>query len=318
MAAFFSIGTFLILLLLASAARGQRLSHKYYSLSCPGLQPLVRDAVQQALRRDPSLGAGIVRLFFHDCFVNGCDASVLLDDTPSFAGEKNAPPNMNSLRGFELVDSIKARVEARCRATVSCADILALAARDSVALLGGPYWAVYLGRRDARTGSRQAAAANLPSPGAGFAALVAAFAAKGLTARDMIALSGAHTIGQARCSSFRQRIYGDRNVDASFAGVRRQTCPQQTEGGGSLAPLDAQSPAVFDNKYFQNLVARRGLLRSDQELLSGGPMDSVVWHYSVNQTAFFADFAAAMVRMGGIGALTGSRGEVRLNCRKWN
>ncbi|CAL9170753.1 unnamed protein product [Musa hybrid cultivar] len=297
----------LLFLLAASAVRGQRLSHKFYSSSCPGLQPLIRAIVQQALRYDPTLGASILRLFFHDCFVNGCDASVLLDDTPFFVGEKNAPPNMNSLRGFQVIDVIKARVESRCRATVSCADILALAARDSVALLGGPYWAVYLGRRDARTASRQAATLNLPPPGESFTNLVSSFAAKGLGTRDMIALSGAHTIGQARCSSFRPHIYGDSNVDPSFASIRRQTCPPL--GGNNLASLDVQSPTVFDNKYYQNLVARRGLLHSDQELLNGGSFDFFVRSYSLNQTAFFDDFSSAMIRMGDIRPLTGSNGE---------
>lgn len=69
------------------------------------------------------------------CTPQGCDASVLLDDTPTMAGEKNAMGNMNSLRGYEVVDAIKSRVEAACRATVSCADVVALAARDSVSLV---------------------------------------------------------------------------------------------------------------------------------------------------------------------------------------
>ncbi|KAJ8470982.1 hypothetical protein OPV22_025325 [Ensete ventricosum] len=86
------------------------------------------------------MGASILRLFFHDCFVNGCDGSILLDDTSSFTGEKRAGPNANSVRGFEVIDTIKSNVEAACKATVSCADILALAARDGVVLLGGPTW----------------------------------------------------------------------------------------------------------------------------------------------------------------------------------
>ncbi|KAG6502993.1 hypothetical protein ZIOFF_035282 [Zingiber officinale] len=312
-----SVGTAavaLFLLVIASTA-GAQLSHKYYSTTCPGLQPLVRRIIDQALSQDPTLGAALLRLFFHDCF--GCDASVLLDDTATFAGEKNAAPNMNSLRGFQVIDAIKSSVEAKCRQTVSCADILALAARDSVAALGGPYWAVYLGRRDSRTASQREAVANLPPPGASLSTMVSSFGAKGLAAWDTIALSGAHTIGQARCANFRQHIYNDTDVDPGFAGVRQLACP--ASGGDSItAPLDVQTPMVFDNDYYRNLVARKGLLHSDQQLFNGGQYDYLVSLYSTNQTAFFDDFATAMVKMGDMSPLTGSVGEIRTNCRRWN
>lgn len=69
-------------------------------------------------------------------WVQGCDGSNLLDDGPNFVGEKTAAPNLNSARGFEVIDEIKQEVEARCPETVSCADILAIVARDSVVLVG--------------------------------------------------------------------------------------------------------------------------------------------------------------------------------------
>uniref|UniRef100_M8CR22 Peroxidase 1 n=1 Tax=Aegilops tauschii TaxID=37682 RepID=M8CR22_AEGTA len=167
------LGLAVVLCFLAGAASAQQLSPNFYSRSCPNLASIVRSGMTAALQTERRMGASILRLFFHDCFVNGCDGSILLDDTSTFTGEKNAGPNANSARGFEVIDAIKTRVEAACRATVSCADILALAARDGVNLLGGPTWSVPLGRKDSRTASQSAANANLPGPGSSLATLIA-------------------------------------------------------------------------------------------------------------------------------------------------
>ena len=80
----------------------------------------------------------------------GCDASVLLDDSAMFTSEKNAVPNAKSIRGFEVIDEIKSKFEEACPETVSCADILALAARGSTVLvsirtLGLPKYIYLLG-----------------------------------------------------------------------------------------------------------------------------------------------------------------------------
>ena len=65
----------------------------------------------------------------------GCDGSLFLDDTSSFTGEKNAAPNRNSARGFKVIDKIKSQVEKVCPGVVSCADVLAITARDSVTIV---------------------------------------------------------------------------------------------------------------------------------------------------------------------------------------
>ncbi|KAH0466240.1 hypothetical protein IEQ34_006343 [Dendrobium chrysotoxum] len=110
-----------------------QLSPDFYSDICPQALPTIRLVVYAAIVKEPRMGASLLRLHFHDCFVNGCDASVLLDDTQSFTGEKTAGPNNNSLRGFDVIDEIKAAVNLACFGNiVSCADILAVAARDSI------------------------------------------------------------------------------------------------------------------------------------------------------------------------------------------
>ncbi|CAI0431310.1 unnamed protein product [Linum tenue] len=259
-------------LLLFVGSGSAQLNTNFYSKSCPQLQETIYRVVEAAVRREARMGASLLRLFFHDCFVNGCDGSILLDDTSSFTGEKNANPNRNSARGFDVIDSIKSAVEKACPGTVSCADVLAVAARDSTVLLGGPSWNVKLGRRDARTASQSAANNGIPPPTSNLTRLVSRFNALG----------------------------------------------RSGSGDNNLAPLDAQSPTTFDNSYFGNLVSRRGLLHSDQQLFSGGSTDSIVRSYSGSQGAFRSDFVSGMVKMGDISPLTGSQGEIRRNCRRPN
>ncbi|GLJ14565.1 hypothetical protein SUGI_0235790 [Cryptomeria japonica] len=305
-----------LVILCSRAAHGQ-LSSTFYEDSCPYIWPIVREAVAQAVEKEKRMGASLLRLHFHDCFVNGCDGSILVDDTPTFKGEKNAGPNANSVRGYEVIDIIKSRLEFACSGVVSCADIVAIAARDSVVELGGPTWPVQLGRRDSRTASLSSANTLLPSPFANLSTLISQFQAQGLSAKDMIALSGAHTIGQARCTTFRSRVFNDTNIDSAFATSVQANCPSNG-GDDTLSPLDLVTPTFFDNTYYKNLRSQKGLLHSDQELFNGGSADSLVTSYSTNPISFFSDFAAAMVNMGNISPLTGTNGQVRTNCRKAN
>jgi len=131
--------------------------------------------------------------------------------------------------------------------------------------------------------------------------------------------TGAHTIGQARCTSFRTRIYNESNINTSFAQTRQSNCPSTSgSGDNNLAPLDVQTPTAFDNNYFKNLVNQKGLLHSDQQLFSGGSTNALVQTYSTSPALFNTDFVTAMIKMGDIAPLTGTNGEIRVNCRKIN
>ena len=176
-----------------------------------------------------------------------------------------------------------------------------------------------LGRRDSTTASLTLANSDLPSPASDLATLVSAFGNKGLSPGDLTALSGPHTIGFSQCQNFRGHIYNDTDIDAAFATLRQRNCPAAPgTGDTNLAPLDVQTQLVFDNAYYRNLLVKRGLLHSDQELFNGGSQDALVQQYSTNPTLFASDFVTAMIKMGNISPLTGTAGQIRANCRVVN
>ncbi|KAI4334999.1 hypothetical protein L6164_013689 [Bauhinia variegata] len=292
-----------------------------YQNTCPEAEAIIFSWVVKAVSEDSRIAASLLRLHFHDCFVNGCDASVLLDDTEDFVGEKTAAPNLNSLRGFEVIDAIKSEIELVCPETVSCADILAIVARDSVVLSGGPSWDVQMGRRDSLSASREAANNNIPGPNSTVDTLVAKFENVGLALNDVVALSGAHTIGKARCTTFSSRIQqsssdlGSPDVNLDFITSLQQLCTGP-DSGNNVAQLDLVTPATFDNQYYVNLLSGEGLLQSDQALVTGNDQTrQIVETYVEDPFAFYEDFKNSMLKMGSLGPLTGSDGEIRRNCR---
>ncbi|GMY28938.1 peroxidase N-like [Fagus crenata] len=321
---FYGYSLILAFFMLFLVARSQ-LTTDFYNTTCPTLLTIVRKEVQNAIKTEMRMAASLLRLHFHDCFVNGCDASVLLDSSD---GEKFALPNINSVRGFEVVDNIKSSVESACSGVVSCADILAIAARDSVLLSGGPSWKVLLGRRDGLVANQSGANTGLPSPFDTLDNITTKFANVGLNVKDVVALSGAHTIGLARCATFSNRLYNfsgtgspDSTMETNMLSDLQNLCPVNGDGNKTTI-LDRNSTDSFDNHYFKNLLIGKGLLGSDQILFSSDQAktttQSLVQSYSTNSALFFADFVNSMINMGNISPLTGSNGEIRKNCRVVN
>ncbi|CAI0625921.1 unnamed protein product [Linum tenue] len=121
----------------AEPALVKGMSWSFYTSSCPKLESIVKKRLQQVFKKDIGQAAGLLRLHFHDCFVQGCDGSVLLSGSAGGPSEEQgAPPNL-SLRqeAFRIIEDLRARVHKQCGRVVSCSDILAVAARDSVALV---------------------------------------------------------------------------------------------------------------------------------------------------------------------------------------
>jgi peroxidase len=337
----------------------------FYDETCPNAEEIVSSTVRTLYHADPNVAAALVRLFFHDCFIHvrrnkqtpchpashshlpcdahtrtrqdavvqGCDASVLLDRVDGRKSERDAGPNQ-SLRGMGAIEAIKQRVEKACPGTVSCADILALAARDSLVLVGGPTYPVLTGRRDSAQSFYHdvVAGGGIPPPNATYAMTLAAFARRGrqFTERETVALLGAHSIGKVRCRFFADRIYDfagtgspDDSIDPDMVGEMRAVCGGGGDGDDGAAPMEMgyyrQGREVgFGAHYYAKLLEGRGILRADQQLTAGSTVRWVRVYASGarGEEVFREDFAHAMVKLSALAPLTGSAGQVRISCSK--
>ncbi|RZC49093.1 hypothetical protein C5167_017523 [Papaver somniferum] len=232
------------------------LNPNFYEQSCPKAEEIVRSVVEKAVQKETRMAASLLRLHFHDCSVlrhvtetdmeSGCDASLLLDNSRNIRSEKQSNANTNSARGFEVIDDIKSALEKACPQTVSCADVLALAARDSTVLAGGPNWAVSLGRRDSKTASLSGSNRNIPQPNNTFQTILTKFKIQGLNIVDFVALSGSHTIGNARCTTSKGLFNSDQ-VLLTKDGSSMDLVKQYAENNNLFFEHFAQSMVKMGN-----------------------------------------------------------------------
>lgn len=313
---------FALFLFLHLTLTNAQLRVDYYHNSCPDVESIVRSAVKHKFQQTFVTAPATLRLFFHDCFIRGCDSSVMLA-TRNNTSEKDNSDNLSLAGdGFDTVIKAKAAVDAvpHCRNKVSCADILALATRDVIALTGGPSYAVELGRLDGRISTKASVRHHLPHPDFKLEKLKPIFASHGFTLTDLVALSGAHTIGFSHCTRLSKRIYDfksksniDPTLDVAYARQLRKMCPQNVDPRMAIE-MDPATPETFDNMYYKNLQRGKGLFTSDQSLFHDARSRHIVNLFASNSSAFEEAFVAAMTKLGRIGVRTGKQGEIRHDC----
>uniref|UniRef100_J3LVF3 Peroxidase n=1 Tax=Oryza brachyantha TaxID=4533 RepID=J3LVF3_ORYBR len=272
----------------------------------------------------------------------GCDGSVLLDTTPSnsSSGVEKAAANNIGLRGFELIDAIKAKLGD----AVSCADIVVLAGRDAAAILsrGRITYALKTGRRDGVVSSAAAADATLPQSTFEVSQLKGNFAKKNFTTEELVVLSGAHAVGVSHLSSFKDRLNAATAtpIDPSYAaalardvealkGQQNTTDPTErfnirdmdagfrNASGFDATGVNTTAVGVLDNSFYHATLQNMVLLKSDWVLRTDGEASGSLSDFRDDAAKWEAEFAAAMVKLSNLPA-EGTRFEIRKSCRSTN
>ncbi|XP_078433092.1 peroxidase 43-like [Wolffia australiana] len=310
----------IVLLSLLRSCKGQ-LQVGFYQDQCPGAEDIVKSVVARAFQFNRAIAPQLLRLHFHDCIVDGCDGSILID-SPDGRQESKAFGHQG-LHGFDVIEDAKAQLESECPGVVSCADIVALAARDSVVLTNGPFYEVETGRKDGFSSSIDHAS-NLPDVVDPIDVLINKFSAKGLSATDLILLSAAHTIGSTACFFMPERLFnfrGTRGPDPSiappFLAKLQRICPNGGNVNVRLA-MDDGSENVFDNQIFVNIRGGTAVLQSDAAAMTSATTRPIVDFYARSPENFRRDFGIAMLKLGRLDVLTGSDGNIRSVCSSFD
>ncbi|VAH64895.1 unnamed protein product [Triticum turgidum subsp. durum] len=254
----------------------------FYNKTCPKAEELVLEEMRDIVHEDRTLGPALLRLLFHDCFVRGCDGSIMLKSR-SKKGE-----------------------------------------RDAMFQSNGPRFPVETGRRDGKVSLCIDAENDLAPPHANIVDLKTYFSVKNLSWKDLVVLSGSHTIGRAQCAAFApDRLYNnsglgvqDPTLDKAYAPELRERCEPGNKEDETLVDMDPKSPYEFDLSYYRDVLSNKTLFVSDQALLDDRWTRDYVARMAAAESTeeYFEDYAAAMINMGRMEVLTGGNGEIRKFC----
>ncbi|KAH9611406.1 hypothetical protein KSS87_009717 [Heliosperma pusillum] len=293
----------------------------YYAGKCGNIN--VEEAVFYIVKNhyveEKDTVADFVRLQFHDCFVRGCDASVLLEGpNTELRSERDS-----TVAGMDIVEEIKVTLDKYCPGVVSCADIIVLGARSAAYLGGANWYDVETGRKDGRVSIAGEAQSSLPGPGIPVASAIQLFAQHGLNTEDFVVLLGCHTVGTTHCPNIESRLYNfggfgksDPSINPSLLYELQQICPFG-KNSNNQAFLDQTkgSEFVMDNAFYLRILEGKGVLQIDQMIAYDPLTYGYVQSLAYNPGLFAAKIGPAMRKMAQYGVIL--EGEVRLGtCKK--
>ncbi|GJM94517.1 hypothetical protein PR202_ga11166 [Eleusine coracana subsp. coracana] len=247
----------LILMLVASALSGmavaEPLRYDFYKSSCPKAEQVVRRITGEIIFNDTSMGAAFLMMFFFDCFQQGCDASLLLDEQKETDSVTEKSWMATYLPTYDAMNEIKTAMEAICPGVVSCVDIIALAARDATTISGSFSFPMPTGRRDALVSITYYDYTHIiPVPYMEVQELIKSFAARGLDIDDLVVLSGAHSFGISYCRAVKDRLYPTMND--TYAAMVKEACSTDHEWNKLNNNL-VTNPDVLSNQYYSNILS---------------------------------------------------------------
>ncbi|CAN4117038.1 unnamed protein product [Withania somnifera] len=300
---------FLPLLLHIHNVRSE-LQLNYYSESCPRAEEIIKEQVATLYHKHGNTAVSWVRNLFHDCMVKSCDASLYLDTTNGQESEKQSPRNFG-MRNYKYIETIKQALEKECPNTVSCADIVALSARDGLLWLGGPRIEMRTGRKDSKESYLSEVEKYLPNHNDSMSFVLSQFQSIGIDTEGTVALLGAHSVGRVHCVNLVHVLYPtvDPTIDPDYAKYLKGRCPSPDPDPEAVlySRFDRETTMILDNMYYKNLLNNKGLLIVDQELKMAD-----------DNGYFHEQFARALLILYENNPLTGDQGEIRKVCRYVN
>lgn len=310
--------TLLLSFLLQCHSGKSELQLNYYANSCPNAEEIIKQQVIDLYHKHGNTAVSWIRNLFHDCMVKSCDASLLLESLNGIESEKTVERSFG-MRNFKYVSTIKAAVEKECPLTVSCADIVALSARDGIVMLGGPRIEMRTGRKDSRESYASVVDDFIPNHNDSISLVLSRFQSIGIDTEGTVALLGAHSVGRVHCKNLVQRLYPtvDPTLDPDYAKYLKGRCPSPNPDPNAVlySRNDRETPMILDNFYYKNVLKHKGLLIVDQQLTSDASTLPFVEKMAADTDYFHKQFSRAVLLMSENNPLTDDQGEVRKDCR---